>query len=220
MNKFFYLIAFVLSITSCSRTSMENDIKERKLTSREGELNLNDELRRVFLLGNSNDSYLNVVVIGNEGEVLTNWSNYTFNSQPVQALYSDPGTNDPPPTDCCEIGSMIELIQVCPEIILFGVTERGLDWDDNMYQVINIDTDKLVNGIYIDIANKEFRSYQEVWHDAFCSEPIRHGNAFFYASGELSCGQYKITYKKGFYLDGDPQFVMCDQHIDLISYLP
>jgi len=39
--------------------------------------------------------------------------------------------------------------------------------------------------------------------------------------GELTCGHYKLTYKKGFYVNGDPDFVQCDEYVDQdISYLP
>ncbi len=71
MKNSHYLISILILIASCSRSSLENDIKTHKLKIRESELCLSDELRRVILQGNSNDSYLNVIVIGYQGEILT-----------------------------------------------------------------------------------------------------------------------------------------------------
>lgn len=205
---------------SCTRTSLESEQKDNKLSTRDSELSLPDELERVISQGTSSDSYLNVVVVGNEGQLLTNWQNYTFNSQPVLALYSKQGPNDPQ-TDCCMVTSITKLSQVCSERLNLIAPERGLDWDQNIYQAIKVRTDKIVNGNYINIAEKEFPSYQEWYHDAYCSQPISHGHTFFFKPGELTYGHYRITYKKGFYNNGDPQFVQCDEFVDQdISYLP
>lgn len=164
-NSYYLMFSLIILCVSCTRSSLEDEQKVKKLLSRESELSLADELERVILQGNSYDSYLDVVVIGNEGQKLTNWQNYSFNSQPVQALFTKQGPNDPQ-IDCCMINSNTKLSQICGETLFVHLIERGLDWGENIHQVIKIRTDKFINENYVYIVEKEFPSYQEFYHDA------------------------------------------------------
>ncbi len=144
----------------------------------------------------------------------------TCSSGPVQAVFSSSRSDDPE-TECCEVVSISQLTQDCDEIFLLKALERGLDYDDSIYQVINWDIDRIVNGTYVDFYQNDWKAYQEYFHDAYCSAPVIHGTLVYFPIGVVPCGHYRVTYTKGFYVHGDPDPFWCDQDIDPnISYLP
>lgn len=177
--------------------------------------------------GNSDSSYLTVFVINDAGNRLSSWDIDTL-SYPVNFFYPKPDpppSDDPPPIECCQILSFSQLTQKCgnPGFAL-QVYERGLQWRQSYFNTfINYKVEKIVNGTYNVVFHEDRRSTLH-GDETSCSHPIgKFATGLFWPSGSnnLPCGNYRVTYTKGFYLVSDQSRWECSEDIDeLIQHQP